>query len=179
MKQLLILLAFVVGVNFTSQAQKVIFSQDFESSSEGTNVKALQKNKLTTWSGAQFTVSENKGKGNNSSNKFASSHGTENAAIVLYRDLEVGATYVFSVAVKMTEVDGKSVKANYTINATSGKKGDMHRYGQEKVEPKGNNWKVHKLEFTVVEGREKVALNVYRWAKDATLNVDDFQLIKK
>ena len=180
MKQLLILLTFVAGVSYSSFAQKVVFNQDFESSEKGQNVKTLQKNKFTTWEKVSFTVSEEKGKGNNKSNKFASSDGTESASLVIYKNLEVGATYVFSVAVKMTNVNGKTATANYVINATAGKKGDMHRYGQEKVvEPKANKWKEHQIEFTVVEGREKVALSVYRWAKDVTLNIDDFKLVKK
>ena len=80
----------------------------------------------------------------------------------------------------MTNTKGKASRANYVIKATSGKKGDMHTYGQDKlVEPKANKWKTHKIKFTVVEGRERVALSTYRWAKDVTMNVDDFKLIKK
>lgn len=180
MKQLFISLSVIFAFTLTVNAQEAVFNQNFESLEKGENVKKLQKGKFTTWGQAIFTVTEEEGKGNNESNKFASSDGTGNAAIATYRDLEVGATYVFSVAVKMTNVKGKASNANYVVNATSGKKDDMHKYGQEKlVAPKANEWKEHTLAFTVIEGREKVSLSVYRWAKNVTLNVDDFKLVKK
>lgn len=160
-------------------AQNGNFKQDFESLEKGADVTEGKK-KFASWGDAKFNVTEEVGKGNKDSNKFASSDGAVNATLVQYKTLEVGATYVFSVAVKMTNVNGKAAKANYSVKATSGKKGDTHSYGQDKlVEPKANNWKEHNIEFTVIEGREKVTLSVYRWAKDVTLSVDDFKLVKK
>jgi len=173
------MIAIFAGL-LSMNAQNGNFKQDFEALEKGADVTKLQKKKFASWGKAKFTVSEEKGKGNGDSNKFVSSDGAENATLVVYKDLEVGTTYVFSVAVKMTNVNGKATKANYAVKATSGKKGDIHTYGQDKmVEPKANKWKEHKLEFTVIEGREKVTLTIYRWAKDVTLNVDDFKLIKK
>ena len=69
---------------------------------------------------------------------------------------------------------------NFNQDFESLEKDDIHVYGEDKVkEPGENKWKTHKLEFTVIEGREKVALQVYRWAEGVTLNIDDFKLIKK
>ena len=71
-------------------------------------------------------------------------------------------------------------KSNYSVNVISGKKEDRHIYAEEKlVEPKANKWKTTEIEFTVIEGKEKVTIQLYRWAKDVTMNVDDFKLIKK
>lgn len=122
MKQRLILMAFVVGFGLTSFAQENVFKQDFENVENDADVTKLQKNKFTVWGNAKFTVTEKKGKGNKGSNKYTSSTGTESASLVVYRNLEVGVTYVFSVAVKMTNVDGNANKANYAVNATSGKR---------------------------------------------------------
>ena len=80
----------------------------------------------------------------------------------------------------MTNVNGAAWKTDYNVKATAGKKGDIYIYGEDKVkEPGENKWKTHKIEFTVVEGREKVADQVRRWAEGVTLNIDDFKLIKK
>ena len=180
MKKIQFVVIAIFACLLSMNAQDGNFKQDFETLEKGKDITKLQKKKFSAWGEAKFTVTEKKGKGNNGSDKFASSDGAVNATLVLYKDLEVGATYVFSVAVKMTNVQGKAAKANYAVKATSGKKGDIHGYGQDKlVAPKANKWKEHKLEFTVIEGREKVTLTVYRWAKDVTLNVDYFELIKK
>lgn len=180
MRQLILTLITVVCISFQTQAQNNNFNQDFELLAKGDNILKLQKKKFTTWGKSTWTVSETEGQGNNKSNKFASSGAEENATLVLYKDLEVGSTYVFSVAVKMTNAQGAAWKTNYSVKVTAGKKGDIHVYGEDKVkEPGENKWKTHKMEFTVVEGREKVALQVYRWAKGVTLNIDDFKLIKK
>jgi len=180
MKQLFISLSVIFIFTLTVNAQKAVFNQDFESLEKGADITKLQKGKFSAWGDAVFTVSAEKGKGNNKSDKFASSDDVVNATLVRYKDLEVGATYEFSVAVKMTNFSGNGSKVNYTIKVASGKKGDVHSYGEhKKVTPKGNTWKDHKIEFTVIEGREKVAFQVFRWAKDVTLNVDDFKLVKK
>jgi len=165
---------------FTTTAQKSDFHQTFETLEKGKDITKLQNGKFTAWGKSTWTVSEKKGKGNRASDKFASSDGTMNATLVVYKNLEVGATYEFRVAVKITNAKGNAKKTNYSVKASSGKKGDIHKYGEVKlVEPGGNNWKLHRFEFTVIEGREKVALQVYRWAEGVILNIDDFQLIKK
>lgn len=139
----------------------------------------MQKKKFNSWGDVKWTVTEEEGKGYNKSNKFASSSNEENATLVLYKNLEVGATYVFSAAVKIT---GTNVnwKTNYTVKASSGKKGDIHHYAVEEIkEPGANKWQKHEVKFTVIEGREQIMLHVYIWAKVVTLNVDDFRLVKK
>ncbi len=181
MKNLFTLLTCVLAVTFSATAQqnKAEFFQGFENLEAGKDVSKVQKKKLNTWGKVKFTVTEEEGKGFNKSNKYASSSDHENATLVLYRDLEVGATYVFSAAVKIT---GTNVdwQTNYSVKVASGKKGDIHQYGTDKVkEPEAGKWQKHEIEFTVIEGRENVMLQVYRWAKDVTLNVDDFKLVKK
>ncbi len=181
MKYLHTLLICVLAVTFSANAQqkKAEFFQGFENLEAGKDVSKVQKKKLNTWGKVKFTVTEKEGKGFNKSNKYASSSDHENATLVLYRDLEVGATYVFSSAVKITGTD-VDWKTNYSVKVASGKKGDIHQYGTDKVkEPGAGKWQKHEIEFTVIEGRETVMLQVYRWAKDVTLNVDDFKLVKK
>ena len=180
MNQLFITLMTLLAFSFSVYAQNTNFSQNFENLDSGKDITKLEKGKFTTWGNSTWTVTEKKGAGNNKSDKFASSDGAVNATLVLFKTLEVGATYEFSVAVKMTNAKGNAKKTNYMVKATSGKKGDMHKYAEDKVvEPGENQWKQHKIQFTVIEGREKVALQVYRWAEGITLNVDDFKLEKK
>ena len=103
-----------------------------------------QKKKFNSWGKVKWTVTEEEGKGYNKSNKFASSSDEENATLVLYKNLEVGATYVFSAAVKITGTD-VDWKTNYSVKVASGKKGDMHQYGTEKVkEPGANKWQIER-----------------------------------
>ena len=172
----IVAMAFTV----TSNAQNGKFNQNFESLNAGQNVTKLQKGKFSTWGKSTWTVTEKEGEGFNNSSKFATSGDEVGATLVKYSNLEIGATYVFSVAVKMTNVGQQAWKGNYVVNVSSGKKGDSHSYRKDKIEePKANKWKKHELEFTVVEGRERVSFNVYRWAKGVTLNVDNFKLVKK
>jgi len=179
MKRIYISLIAIFTFVLTTTAQKAEFFQGFENLEAGKDVTKTQKKKLSSWGDATWTVTETKGKGFNKSNKYASCSDEENATLVLYKDLEVGTTYVFSTAVKVT---GTNVgwKTNYSVKVTSGKKGDFHHYKKvELKEPGANKWQLHELEFTVIEGRENVMFQVYRWAKDVTLNVDDFKLVKK
>ena len=163
----------------TLNAQQTIFDQTFETLEEGTDVLKLKKGKFATWGKGKWQVTEQKEKGNNKSNKFVSSDGLEGTTLVQYANLEVGATYEFSVAVKITNAGGVAWKTNYSVKAMSGKKGDSHEYGGDILkEPGEGKWKEHKMKFTVIEGRERVTLSVYRWAKDIVLNVDDFKLVK-
>lgn len=179
MKKIAFSLLIALGLTLNNQAQNSLFNQDFESSDTGKDVTKLQNKKMNAWGDAIWTITEQKGKGFNKSNKFASSGNEENATLVLYKNLEVGATYIFSAAVKVTGTD-VDWKTNYTVKASSGKKGDIHHYKKiELKEPGANKWQKHEVKFTVIEGREQVMLQVYRWAKDVTLNVDDFKLVKK
>lgn len=179
MKQFILVAALLFAFSSTSKAQQVIFDQTFENLEEGVDILKLKKGKFATWGKGKWTVSKKKKKGNNKSNKFATSDGIEGATLVQYANLEVGETYEFSVAVKITNAGGVNWKTNYTVKVTSGKKGDIHEYGSEILkEPGEGSWKVHKMKFTVVEGRERVTMNVYRWAKDIVLNIDDFKLVK-
>jgi hypothetical protein len=102
--------------------------------------------------------------------------------LVQYKNLEVGATYVFSVAVKMTNTDGVAWKGNYAVKVSSGgdKGSTPYFYKVDDIkEPEDDKWTLHELEFTVIEGKENVTLQVYRWAPGTTLNVDNFKLAKK
>lgn len=163
------------GVN-----SQVAFNQTFEKLEKGANLLKLKKGKFSTWGKSTWSVTEAEGKGFNNSNKFASCGATENATLVQYKTLEAGATYVFSVAVKMTDVDGANWKGNYSIKVLSGAKSSTHFYGKEEIkEPKAGVWKEHKIKFTVEEGKENVCFQVYRWKEGVTLNVDNFKLLKK
>lgn len=177
----LAILLFVISIcSYSASAQKTIFNQDFESVNKGQNILKFEKQKLKAWGESQWTVKEKKGKGFAGSNKYVSCGNKQNSTLVRYENLEVGSTYVFSVAVKVNNPDAQSWKSNYTVKVTSGKKGDIHRYGEDKmVEPKNGKWIEHKIEFTVVEGRENVILQVYRFAASMTLSADNFKLIKK
>lgn len=180
MKKLFISLITVTCLVFTVNAQKVEISQNFENLEKGTDILTLEKGKFNSWGKSTWTVTEQEGEGYEKSNKFASSGEAENATLVQYKNLEVGATYVFSVAVKMSNTGSQAWKTNYAVKAVSGKKGDMHVYKVDDMkEPGADKWTLHELEFTVVEGKERVALQVYRWAKDVILNVDNFKLVKK
>lgn len=180
MKQLLVILSVFFSITLTVNAQKTLVNQTFENLEKGEDILKLQKEKYKTWGKSTWTVTEKKGKGFEKSNKFVSSGDEENANLVQYKNLEVGETYVFSVAVKMTNTGKQGWKSNYAVKATSGNKGDTHVYKVDDMkEPGANKWKQHKLEFTVIEGRERLALQVYRWAPNTTLNVDNFKLVKK
>jgi len=164
----------------TLQAQKTEFFQDFENLKQGQNILTLKTKDFKGWGKSTWQVTEKEGAGYNNSNKYASSGNEEKITLVQYRNLKAGTTYVFSTAIKMTNVGGKAWKGNYTLKVTSGKKGDIHMYGKEEVkEPTANKWQNHQIKFTVKEGREAVVLQVYRWAKNTTLNVDDFKLTSK
>ena len=180
MKHIFAILILLFTFNVSIQAQKKVkINQNFENIEKGTDLLTLAKGKFVGWGKSTWTVTEKKGKGFNKSNKFASSDGEVNATLVQYKNLEVGTTYVFSVAVKVTNAD-KPWKTNYAVNVTSGVEEAGHTYGKEEVkEPKQGEWKQHTIEFTLIEGKEKVTLRVYRWAKGVTLNVDDFKLVKK
>lgn len=172
----IVVLTFVSGM----QGQKAKFFQNFEDLPQGQNILTLKNKGFKGWGKTTFTVTEKAGKGYNNSNKYASSGGEENITLVKNINLEAGKTYVFSAAVKMTNVKEQSWKGNYVVKVSSGKKGDVHIYGKEEIkEPAANTWQNHKIKFTVKEGREAVMLQVYRWAKNTTLNVDDFKLISK
>ncbi len=176
-KNITLLLIFCFGI-FALQAQTVVYKHDFEKAAN-VNVKNL-KHKLTSWNKAQWKVVEKPGEGANGSNKFVASGPEENATLVLYKTLEVGETYVFSADIKVTGIKKKSFKTNYTMKATSGKKGDVHMYAKDEVkEAAPNEWTHHEIEFTVVEGRETTMFQIYRWAKGITLNVDNFKVVKK
>lgn len=170
------MLIFISGLH----AQKTEYFQNFEDLNQGQNVLALKNKEFKGWGKSTFKVTENAGKGYNNSNKYASSGDQENTTLVKNMSLEAGKTYVFSAAVKMTNVEGQSWKGNYTLKVSSGKKGDVHIYDKEQIkEPTPDKWQNHKIKFTVKEGREAVVLQVFRWAKNTTLNVDDFKLTSK
>ena len=101
--------------------------------------------------------------------------------MVKYTNLEVGATYVFSVAVKITNTGGQSWKSNFSVKVFSGKgKDDTHMYAKNDVKAgQDNKWEKHNLKFTVIEGRKNVVLQAYRRTKGVLLHVDDFKLVKK
>tara|TARA_R110002049_G_scaffold45604_2_gene132933 strand:- start:46214 stop:46768 length:555 start_codon:yes stop_codon:yes gene_type:complete len=167
----------VLGFVFNGYAQNANYSQDFESFEKGTNLLKIKKKRFNSWGGATWTVSQTNKKGNNKSDKFATSGDKVNATLVQYHNLEVGKTYLFKVAVKITNAGGVNWKTNYAVKVISGAKGNTHIYGENNVkEPGENKWREHKIVFTVLEGKEKVALQVYRWAEGITLNVDDFSL---
>lgn len=161
-----------------TNAQKVITSQDFEALEKKEDILSLDRDKFNTWGKSTWTVTEKKGKGFNDSDKFATSGDEVNATLVKYRNLEVGETYVFSVAVKMTNAD-VNWKTNYAVKVLSGKEGDMHFYVNEQLkEPRQDKWQLHEGEFTVIEGRENICLQVYRWAEGVKMHVDNFKLVK-
>lgn len=179
MKQISSLLIVLIASTFSVNAQTVVFNQDFEQSAT-VNVKSLQKKKLNSWGDAQWKVTEKENEGFNESNKFVSSDNGKNATLVWNKKLEVGATYKFSVAIKVTNTSKKSWKTNYTIKATSGKKGAIHKYAaDENKEAAPNKWTQHEIEFTVIEGHELVNFQVYRFAENIHLYVDNFRIVKK
>ncbi|WP_438988679.1 hypothetical protein [Polaribacter sp.] len=159
---------------------QTLVHQDFESLEKGSDVLKARPNRLFAWGKSTWTVTEKKGKGFMGSDKFATSGDEVNETLVKYTDLEVGKTYVFSVAVKLTNVN-QSWKGAYSVKAIYPEsKENIYQYAVEEVkEAKVGKWKKHSLEFTVVEGKENVVLNVYRWAKDVKMHVDDFMLTEK
>jgi hypothetical protein len=182
MKHTYVILILLFTFNLSTQAQtKVKLNQNFENLEKGTDLLTLAKGKFGGWGKSTWTVTEKKGKGFNNSNKFATSGDVANANLVKYTNLEIGATYVFSVAVKLTNTSGQSWKNNYSVKAFSGKgKDDTHMYAKNDVKAgKDNIWKKHNLEFTVIKGRENVVLQAYRKTKGVLLHVDDFKLVKK
>lgn len=175
------LLIICLAISFISFSQEIEFKQDFESLQDGSDVLKAKRNRLFKWGQCAWSVMETEGEGFEGSNKYAVSKDSENATLVKYNDLEAGATYVFSVAVKLTDVD-QSWKSSYSVKVLSPEEGskENHVYGVNEVKDAvAGQWKKHNIEFTVVEGKEKVVLHVYRWAKGVSLNVDDFTLVKK
>jgi hypothetical protein len=182
MKHICVILILLFTFNISTQAQtKVKFNQNFENLEKGTDLLTLAKDKFGGRGKSTWSVTEKKGKGFNNSNKFATSGDEANTTLLKYTNLEAGATYVFSVAVKITNAGDKPWRSNYSVEALSGKsKDDSHIYAKNEVKAgKDNKWEKHNLEFTVIDGRENVVLKVYRWAKEVYLHVDDFKLEKK
>lgn len=171
---------FIMLLSIGGFNAQTLVHQDFESLEKGSDVLEARPNRLFAWGKCPWTVTEKKGKGFMKSDKFATSGDVENATLVKYADLEVGKTYVFSVAVKLTNVN-QSWKGAYSVKAIYPEsKENIYQYAVEEVkEAKVGKWKKHSLEFTVVEGKENVVLNVYRWAKGVKMHVDDFILTEK
>ena len=182
MKHIFAILTLLFTFNVSIQAQKKVkINQNFENLEKGTDLLTLAKGKFGGWGKSTWTVTEKKGKGFNNSNKFATSGDAANATLVKYTNLEVGAAYVFSVAVKITNTGGQSWKSNYSVKVFSGKgKDDTHMYAKNDVKAgQDNKWEKHNLKFTVIEGRKNVVLQAYRRTKGVLLHVDDFKLVKK
>jgi len=179
MKTIYIAIIAFFSMSISAQAQ-IVFNETFESLDTGTNILKLKKAKFNTWSKATWTVTEQIGKGFNKSDKFASCGEGENVNLVQYRNLVAGETYIFSVAVKMTNTGGKSWAGNYSLKVTSGAKEDTYTYGTEKIEEvKEGDWTKHIIEFTVLKGKENVCFNVYRWKSDVIMHIDNFKIEKK
>lgn len=173
----IILLAVSLGFTSANFAQQNI-NQTFENLEAGTNVITMNKGKFASWQNGTWTVEEKEGKGHNNSDKYIKSNGKKSINIVKYVTLKAGETYTYVVSVKVDDID-QSWKGNYTVTASSGKKGDTVTYGKEEIkDPATGVWKTHKISFTVEEGKEVVALQVYRWAEGVSLKIDDFKLIK-
>lgn len=179
MKSFYVSIIAVFALAFSTSAQ-VVFKQDFEKLAAGQDILTLQKGKFSTWGKSTWTVTEAAGGGYANSDKFATSGPEENATLVQYRTLEVGETYVFSVAVKMDGTGGANWKGNYAVIASSGEKNKMHNYGKIEVkEPEEGKWQIHTIEFKVKKKKDVIAFRIYRWKPDVNISVDNFTIEKK
>ncbi len=173
---LLISTILIIGQN-----QKPEYKNNFEFYEDGTIItEPGVKKRLFTWGKTTtFTAKTTESKGNKGSNGYAVSSENQGVNCVKYFNLENGETYIWKIAVKV-EGDVKSSKGKYALKVLSGK-GDMsHKYIEQIIdEPEFGKWIEYKNEFTVIEGYEKLNVQVSRWASGTKLCVDDFVVRKK
>lgn len=178
MKAIYIAVLSIFSFSMVGNAQTIL-KQDFEKLQNGEDILNLSSGKFSTWGESTWTVTEQVGKGFENSNKYATSGGEENATLAQYRDLEVGETYEFSVAVKMDGTGGANWKGNYSVIASTGDKNKTHFYGKEEVkEPAEGKWQLHKIKFKVKKKKTSVCFRVYRWKPDVKISVDNFKIEK-
>lgn len=163
------------------QNQKPEYNNNFEGYEDGTilNEPGVKKRLFTWGETTTFTAKNTESKGNKGSNGYAVSSENQGVNCVKYFNLEKGETYVWQIAVKI-EGDVPSWKGKYSLKVISGKGDNAFKYIEENIdEPEFDKWIEYKKEFTVLEGYEKLNVQVARWASGTTLCVDDFILKKK
>lgn len=146
-KNLLFMFAMLTGFTFLT-AQTVVFSDDFESYDEGTNLTSAG---YDVWEGAASVALGDAYEGN----KFGQSDVSKNNfAIRKSLTLEAGKTYTIEVATKIQD----GVKHVLQVHPQAA-------YGSAWVDCFNADWVNQTTQFTVTEGNEEVVVALYRWAK--------------
>ena len=163
------LFLFFVTISF---AQKEVYYEDFESQDIGAKLTSWKGMKFMGWNKSVWKVVEE------NDNKFGQSSDQQKVFLVKTFDLEAGATYRWSVDTKVVN-NGHGWKRSHTLTVTAKGDNDNHKYGFVSVdEPTSNKWNSSTIEFTVLDGKTKVSLQIFRFAEGAIMAVDNYKLTK-
>ena len=175
LKSVYVISALFISTVFFSNAQEVIFYDDFEIYSNNENLLSLNPAVYTSWSEtATWNAIKDNGQGNNSSNTYGISNNQANISIIRFLNLEVGSTYTFSVATKISN-ETTAWKRNHSIKAQSG----THVYQETMVtQPAENTWTTTESTFTVLDGFQNINFSIYRFSEGNNVCIDDFSIRK-
>jgi hypothetical protein len=71
------------------------------------------------------------------------------------------------------------LKRNHVLNVTNGNGDAMHKYGSIRInEPETDSWNSNEIKFTILEGKTKVTLQIFRFAEGCIMAVDNYNLVK-
>ena len=153
-------------------AQEDIYNENFESHPIDTELTKWKGLKFQGWNKSVWKVVEEEG------NKFGQSTDQKKVFLIKSFELEAGATYRWSVDTKAVS-EGKSFKRNHVLNVTNGNGDSMHKYGSVKInEPEIDSWNSNEIKFTILEGKTKVTLQIFRFAEGCIMAVDNYKLVK-
>ena len=154
-------------------AQEVVYYETFEDHPIGTELTKFKGLKFQGWNKSQWLVAEAEG------NKFGKSTDQKKAFLIKSFELDAGSTYQWTLDLKAIS-KGPSWKRSHVITVTA-KDGDgNHKYGTKTIkEPKSGTWISNAIEFTVLEEKTTVTLQIFRFGDGCITAVDNYKLIKK
>ena len=169
----LIFISIIISKSIHSQ--EIIFSDDFENYTHNQDLLSLNPTLYTTWNNlATWSAEIANGQGNNVSNSFASSNSVEGLSFIKFQNLELGASYTFSVATKVTN-QATDWKRTHKIKAQAG---EVIYAAFDLTNPTENTWYETEFSFTVIEGAQNVNFSIYRFSEGSNVHVDDIKLVK-
>ena len=154
-------------------SQEIVYDLNFEKLNVGTQLTKRGGLKFQGWNKSQWLVAEAEG------NKFGKSTDQKKAFLIKSFELDAGSTYRWTLDLKAIS-KGTSWKRNHVITVTA-KDGDgNYKYGTKTIkEPKSGTWISNAIEFTVLEGKTTVTLQIFRFADGCITAVDNYKLIKQ
>ena len=154
-------------------AQEVVYNETFEDHPIGTELTKFKGLKFQGWNKSQWLVAEAEG------NKFGKSTDQKKAFLIKSFELDAGSTYRWTLDLKAIS-KGTSWKRNHVITVTAKDGDENFKYGTKTIkEPKSGTWISNAIEFTVLEGKTTVTLQIFRFADGCITAVDNYKLIKQ